>query len=80
MAWNPSWWHMQNMASGSLAEEEQEEVSLHRSYGITKRVYPLWERIKLTFFQGLTIWLILPWVCVIIASYVMFLIFFRKRG
>ena len=77
MAFNPNWWHAQNMAHGSL-EEEQEEVSLHRSYGVTKRVYPLWERIKLTFFQGMILWLFIPWVLISIAAYSMFMIFYPE--
>ncbi len=77
MAWNGNWFHAQNMASSS-DENDSEEVSLHRSYGKTKRVYPLWERIKLTFFQGLTIWLVLPWIFVSVTLYVAFMCFYPE--
>ena len=77
MAWNGNWFHAQNMMNASN-EDESEEVSLHRSYGQTKRVYPLWERIKLTFFQGLTLWLVLPWVFVILTSYIAFMYFYPE--
>ena len=77
MAFHPNWFHAQNMMNGS-GEDESEEVSLHRSYGKTKRVYPLWERIKLTFFQGIAIWLLIPWVFVALTFYFSFMFFFPE--
>lgn len=74
---NPNWWHAQNMANGS-GENDSEEVSLYRSYGVKKKVYPLWERIKLTFFQGLLLWLFIPWVLISIAAYSMFMAFYPE--
>ncbi len=77
MAWNGSWMNARNMMNGT-GEDESEEVSLHRSYGVTKRVCPLWERIKMTFFQGLALWIIIPFILVMIGSYVMFMCFYPE--
>ncbi|MBQ2999326.1 MAG: hypothetical protein IJD64_02580 [Clostridia bacterium] len=77
MSFHSNWVHARNMMNGS-DEDESEEVSLHRSYGKKRKVYPLWERIKLTFFQGLTLWLLIPWLIVALLLYIAFMCFFPE--
>ena len=60
------------------SNESSEEVSLARSYGKKRRVHPLWERIKLTFFQGVVLWLVIPWILITISAYSMFMIFYPE--